>query len=213
MAWLRKVLALIVGIGAVVGVATIWGFFPMGIIVLLAVALLGALWVAWETHRGLTHATTTDSARRQHDARIVAEIRELITRRNIEWLRTWDFGGGWAAASLGPFFQLDNLNDVEHRPIDAELSVALRQLFDATDDFTNRVAENSFSEANLAGEPWRNVGWSSGEADGLEGDERRIWETRRDLLNAAADPVVDAYDEFVDLARRKLLLDAAERER
>jgi hypothetical protein len=41
----------------------------------------------------------------------------------------------------------------------------------------------------------------------VRGEERRLWETRRNLLNNAADPVVDAYDRLVEVARRKFLLD------
>jgi hypothetical protein len=87
-----------------------------------------------------------------------------------------------------------------------DLGAALRRLFDATSEFAYLFAYNSCSERMGGDERWRNVGWSGGEADGLEGDERRLWQERRDRLNAAAEPVAEAYDDFVGVARRELLL-------
>jgi hypothetical protein len=201
--WASTVIAIIAAIGAIAFVATAWGFFPIGLIVLLTAGLLGALWVL---HKARGTSPTTDHRGRQHDERIVSEVRNLIARRDIEWLKTWDFGGSWRAASVQPFHDLHSLDDVEHRPIDADLGAALRRLFDTSGEFANLLAYNSFFERMGGDERWRNVGWSGGEADGLEGDERRLWQERRDLLNAAADPVAEAYDDFIEVARRELLL-------
>jgi hypothetical protein len=52
---------------------------------------------------------------------------------------------------------------------------------------------------------WFNLGWTSGQADGLEGAERSEWE-RRKQLNDANDAIADAYDAFLAVARRKLVL-------
>ncbi|HET8586591.1 MAG TPA: hypothetical protein VFM74_01825 [Candidatus Limnocylindria bacterium] len=210
-------LGILAAIGTVVGVATAWGIYPVGVIVLLAVALVGALWVAWLGHRRDHDAATTappgpDAAARHHDARIVAEVRNLVTRPNIEWLRTWDFGGSWRDSSVRPLRELNYLDDVEHRPIDPDLAASLRRFFDANREFTGLLTQHSFPERGGGDERWRNVGWSGSEADSLEGDERRLWEQRRDLLNDGADPVAEAYDEFIEVARRQLLLDVLEAE-
>ena len=52
------------------------------------------------------------------DERIVAEIRDLVPRPSIEWLRDWDFGGNWRSAWEEPFDKLAKLDNVEHRPLD-----------------------------------------------------------------------------------------------
>ena len=106
--------------------------------------------------------------------------------------------------------RLANLDDVEHRPLDDELAAAFSSLLDATHAFLNFYALNSFSERIHRDEDWRNVGWSGGEAEGLDGEHRRMWNERARGLEARADDVGEAYDNFIDLARRKLLLNTAE---
>jgi hypothetical protein len=207
-AWGKRVLAILGSIGTV-SVALAWGFYPVGVIVLLSVAVIGALWVAWDSQQvPMDRALRgSDPHAQQHDARLVAEVRGLVTRNNVTWLRQWDFGGSWRDEWMRPFIELEHLDDVEHTPLDDDLAVALRRLFDANAAMMRVLTQNGFRERNASSDRWWNVGWSGGEADGLEGRQRRLWEQRRDELNAAADPVAIAYDEFIDVARRQLLLE------
>jgi hypothetical protein len=206
--WGKTFLAILGAIATVVGVAAIWGLYPIGLIVLLLVALVAALWVLYQRDKSSgTVAATPDPRVRRHDSWIVAEVRKLVPRRNIEWLRTWDFGAAWQASLMDPFFQLEHLNDVEHRPLDAELAVALERLFQVTDELAQLHAVNSFPDKNSQG--WADTGWSDVEG-GKYGKHRDLFQERRELLNNAADPVAATYDEFIDIARHKLLLEAAD---
>lgn len=201
---------LLAAVASVLGVTQAYGFYPLGLIVLLGVAAAASLATAAEAVRRLRRANanppTIDPAQRRHDAGIVARVRAQVTRDDIEWLKGWDFGGSWRREDTEPAHRLTELDDVEHRPIDTELDEALRRLLDANREFLKSLGLCSFSERTVADERWQNIGWTSGEAEALGSKERRIWESRRDQLNADADAVAEAYDAFIDVARRKLLL-------
>jgi hypothetical protein len=104
-----------------------------------------------------------------------------------------------------PVLELDRLNDVEYTPIDPEFAAALRRLLDNTNAFVQLHAVNSFPDKQ--NDDWRDTGWSDVEG-GKYGKYREIFDERRKLLNDASRPLADAYDEFIDIARRKLLLAA-----
>ena len=203
---MARAVAILGGAAAVVWAATTWGTWPVGAVVLLAVLLAAAVSLLWQERRRSQSPGTERPDQRQHfhDWRIVGQIRDVVTRNHVDTLREWDFGASWRDEWVMPFMRLDHLDDVEHRPLDEELAAALRELFDANDAFTSVLAQNSFTDR--INHEWANVGWSGGEAEDLEGKQRRLWEERRDVLNAAFDPVAEAYDRFVDLARRKLML-------
>lgn len=222
--WIQRLSAVLGILGTMLAIALAWNgirdkssdwlgvFYPEGIIAVLAATAVFAAWVAWRSRRTVRSSsepppvTNEDEERqRDHDRRVVAEIRRLVSREGIEWLRRWDFGGSWEGEHVNPYYDLRDRDDVEHRVFDRELGNALRYLLDATAEFVSSLNHHSFPEHRV-GRDWRNVGWSGGEADGLSGEQRRIWEERRDLLNGTADDVVAAYDEFIDVARRKLLL-------
>src|SRR5437016_4409699 len=106
--WGKTSFAILGGVAALVAVSVALGVYPIGIIVLLAIALTAALSVAWVQHRQSTstgESPAADPGARRHDARIVAEVRALVSREHIEWLRTWDFGASWQSSSTNPFFK------------------------------------------------------------------------------------------------------------
>ena len=96
MTLLARAVAIVVAIAATVTVATTWGFYPVGLIVLLVAALGGALWGAWERGHAAAHPPPSpDSHERQHDSWVVREVRGLLSRNDVEVIRSWDFGGSW----------------------------------------------------------------------------------------------------------------------
>jgi hypothetical protein len=207
MTWLARAVAILAAIATTVTVATMWGFYPIGLIVLLASALVGALWTGWERGRATTHEPPTDgAAEREHDTGVVREVRTLLSREQLEVIRSWDFGGSWRREWIDPLMRLAQIDDVEHRPLDHELAGGFRGLLDATHAFLDYYALNTFRERPGRGQDWRNVGWSGGEAEGLDAERRRVWNERARRLEALADDIAAAYDGFIDLARRKVLL-------
>jgi hypothetical protein len=88
------------------------------------------------------------------------------------------------------------------------MSFIRRSALDASHDFLEYYSYNTFPErVYRPEEDWRNVGWSAGEAEDLRGEQREQWQERvRTLTNLAAQ-IGTTYDTFIDIARRKGLLD------
>jgi hypothetical protein len=201
--WLTRAVAVVAPIAATATVATKWGFYPVGLIVLLVAALVGALWVAWERGRQPQNA---HGGERAHDAWVVREVRDVLSRNDLEVIRSWDFGGSWRREWIEPIMRVAELDDVEHRPLDHELATEFRRLLDAAHEFLNYHTLNTFPERTGGERGWRNVGWSGGEAEGLDPERRRVWNERARRIEALADDLAAAYDSFIDLARRNVLL-------
>jgi hypothetical protein len=212
--WGKTTLAILGGIGTVIGVATVWGVYPLGVIVLLAVALVAALWNGAMEHRRANAAAVIaqapiapDPRARKHDAGIVLEIRHTLPRRSVTWLRQHDFAASWHDEWMDGVREVERLEDVEHIAFDPELQRSLTALFDSVTMFTQLLARHGNVVPSDTYEMLMNVGWSPAEADGLVGDDRVEYERRTSELNHAADVVAEAYDDFIDVARERLLLD------
>jgi hypothetical protein len=212
-----------VPIGVVAGTITIarnWAtvesalewLYPIGVIVLMGVALIAALAVI-----GYLLRPTKDyanEAEREHDRRIVGDARTYVNRDQVTWLASQDFGAAWEGERVGPFWNLVQRlpPGPENVPFDPELRRTLDELRRVTAEFLNFYALNTFGErSSVDDRDWRNIGWSSMEADDLRGGEREHWNTRRNGLHERADAVEVAYNDFVDAARRAHVLDAAAR--
>ena len=199
-------LAILTAVAAFLYIATFWPFYPTGLIELLCLCLIAALSTCWVLSRRLSSSSlrALDEARK-HDAGIVAKIRRTVSRDTAEWIRSWDFGGEWRSAHNESFRALSEMSSVEHFPIDPELQVAFQRLLDANRAFLDCLVWDTFTDHNH-GEWWCSVGWTSAQAETLQGEDRLLWEGRSGRLNDAATRLVEAYDEFVGEARQKLLL-------
>jgi hypothetical protein len=145
----RTSLAIIGGVGAVYAVATLWGFYPLGLIVLLVIALVAALYVAQVEHRRASTneqalsagpPSLPDPAERRHDAKVVAEIRDILTRRDVTRLREHDFGALWMDEWMDGVREVARREDPEHIVFAPDLQQALTGLFDALRVFNPLVA-------------------------------------------------------------------------
>lgn len=201
--WLATFIALLAGIGTVVGVATIWSFYPIGVIVVLAAALAAAVWIAWQTSR---RAQKVDPTKRAYDAQIVQEIRGAVDDEDVTWLRGWDFGTSWPPQRIEPFSKLKQLEKPENEPYDRELAAALKALLDETGEFLECYANSTFSfRHGLDIDRKRNIGQGWREADNWEGEQR---EEAQQRLNDGGKRVVGAYDAVVARAKGTDLLRA-----
>jgi hypothetical protein len=200
--WYTTALATLAAIGVVAAAATRWGVYPIGVIVLLAAAVTGLLAVVVQ-RRGRGY----DSLAHDHDAWVVSEVRAAVTRNDVRTLTEWDFGGSWRQRYIEPFMQLASLDDVEHRPRDEVLGDGFRALLDATHEFLNYYAYNTWPERGLPrDDDWRNVGWSGGEAESLTSEVRAKWYERGRQLESLADAIGRGYDDFIDRSRHLGLL-------
>jgi hypothetical protein len=204
--WYTTALSTLGAIGLVAASATRWGLYPVGVIVLLCAAVVGLGAVAFQRRQA-----PDDPAAREHDRWVVREVRQLVTRENVQVLTEWDFGGSWRQSYIDPFMHLARIDDVEHRSRDEALGNAFRMLMEATHAFLNFYALNTWHERGALprAEDWRNVGWSGGEAEVLQGEARAKWNERARQLEALADDIGAAYDDFIDRARRAGVFNAA----
>jgi hypothetical protein len=198
-AWAIFVVLLGIVTGAL-AIVTGLGFYPIGVIALLVIALLSVTAASVQKNR--------DTLARDHDARVIAEIRGLVPRDSIDWLRNHDFGDQWSPSSVEPFRKVIRLNEVENRPINRGLAREWEQFLCASQEFCDVFAQNVFNDPDPRGVMWSSVGWTGSQAETLVGSDSVLFLARRALLNKAADHVSASYDEFVDAARTRLLLPA-----
>src|SRR5229473_1330411 len=83
--WGSQVLGIIVALASVIFVATYWGFYPVGLILLMGIGLVVALVLRRQEKNEPPTPSSDLVGQRRHDARLVAELRELIPRQSIEW--------------------------------------------------------------------------------------------------------------------------------
>jgi hypothetical protein len=210
--WKRAVGAVVALIGlvaAIIEIADAWpeswptvrdaaeAIYPLGVIAALALTAIGA--IAWAVFGRDSYS----EEKKTHDGQIVTEIRDLIPRRSVEFVRDHDFGAVWRGESMDRFYDLEHLNDVEHKAFAADLRRAIEKLFEANHTFTLKLAEYSAP--------------SHGRADlfdlgpiKYDREHRHVWETRRSELNDASVNLADAYDDFIEVARRRSLLRSGE---
>lgn len=183
--------------------------YPLGVILLLLTALIAlVVVVAVVIRRNRAPQGYANEEEREHDRRVVREVRKRVSRSHVDWLRQHDFGGSWHADKIRGFMELPNdLGAVEYIPFDERLRYRLGLLRVAVHGFLEFYALNTFAD-RVGNENWRNIGWSRGEAESLRGEEMELWTTRRGGLHDHADAVAKAYDNFVLVARTLHLLDA-----
>jgi hypothetical protein len=141
-----------------------------------------------------------EERRREHDKRILGEIREALPRTLVQdFLRDHDFGSGWPKEWMRRVTAFSHRNDVEDRFLDEELEGLRRDLHQAVGELRRLFGVETFPE----NAEWQNVGVSPRSPDH---PDTALWERRRAALNDAATDAADSYDALIDKAREKALL-------
>lgn len=200
--WLLAAGAFIVGLATVLGTLAAFGvrasdladvMWPAGVVILLSLALVvvSAAWYVEQRQHGVS----------PEDQRLLDRILELMPRSWVRQLGLQDFGVSWHDdLTYPPTAFWHDFADVEHRFTDSKLEAARAALHDAAGEFIEAEAMNAFGHERR--EDRRNVGWTSGEVEGMP-DEYRIFEKRRRTILGAARTLIAAHDQLVEIAKRR----------
>jgi hypothetical protein len=141
-----KVIAGTVGfVAAIIAIAEAWEsirshtrnlaewLYPLGVIVVLVAVLLVVAALFLRSRRSPWSYDNDDA--RDHDRRVVRDVRTALARAQINQFRDIDFGGRWRGERIYPMQTLANLDHVEHQPVAPELREAVRALFLTASEF------------------------------------------------------------------------------
>lgn len=200
--WLLAAGAFIVGLATVLGTLAAFGvrasdladvMWPAGVVILLSLALgvVSAAWYVEQRQHGVS----------PEDQRLLDHILEVLPRSWMQQLSAHDFGTSWHQdLSYPPTKFWFDFAEVEHRFNDPKLERARKALHEAAGEFIDAEAMNAWDHETQ--DERRNVGWTSGEIEGMP-DKHRIFEERRRTILGAAQAVIAAHDQLVEIAKRR----------
>lgn len=143
--------------------------------------------------------------RRDHDARIIEHLVEIMPRSSARFLAEHDFGASWERVHVLPVHIVaDEFDDPEHRLLDAKLEALRQTLIQATREFSDTLGQESA--------PKRGAGELSEPISPLEmdlppdGEAGERWRTAQARLNEASTRVAEAYDQLLGAAHQRLHL-------
>lgn len=201
--WLLAAGGFVVGLATVLGTLAAFGvsaaelvdaIWPVGIVVLLSVALV-VVSGAWFAHERRSKGVLPE------DQRLLDGILHVLSRPRMRELQAHDFGVSWPEDLAYPATAFwHEFDDVEHRFVDRKLEHARADLYEAAGEFTDDEAMNGWTHKTR--DDRRNVGWSSGEVEGLP-EEYRIFEQRRRTILRSAQAFIAAHARFVEVAKQR----------
>jgi len=136
-----------------------------------------------------------EQERFDHD--LVARVHELVTEREIDWLRHEDFDGAWRDTPVSSLRNLKRSDALASARFADDLGEAVARLAGAINGFLDYYELNTRPDDLLTGTDWREVGPSTtaGERpDGLQPPNR----VQEHLVERAA-AVTRAYDSLPSL--------------
>jgi hypothetical protein len=205
--WVVGVIAVVLGLFASVGPgldaiedAADWLGEHTAALIALAVIVVGVLAFA------IGRASTFWGMRPGHleaDKEAFADLKEMVPRRVIDFLRNQDFGSTWSGNQTEPLYiYVAERNAVEHQFHDKVVEGKRAQLHNDCEEFVHTLAGYSIPSGNGNFFEMNEKEWVRSHAPGDETYER--YEAHRRELGELADAVVAAYDDLVVTARRRL---------
>lgn len=135
------------------------------------------------------------------DRDMVLEIRRIASSDDVYWLAGVDFTSPWRANRMDTWTNLIAYRARGHVAHDPGLDLAFDVLVESATSFLEAYEQNTFSDALVVSQEWREVGLSGIDPADLSSEERSVLDQRRVLLKARAAAVVDAYQRFSRIAR------------
>ena len=218
----RGTLTLVSEIGGVVGLAVLvvaaalsedvrdwiedaadW-LYPDGVIALLSLTVVLLALVLWRTRRQLTSPPLTDRQFAQ-DRDLVEDLKTIVPRQSMHWLKEHDFGIPWTDDEIRPFNKFHYERDeVEFQFHDAELERHRREFLGALSEFLTETALRAGVDkrGRFSLSAWDNS------PSPLSDEQREAnKEESRKVINDASWRLVRAYDAIIQRARQLHLLD------
>ena len=154
---------------------------------------IGRTSTSWEMQPGHLEA----------DKETFADLKEMVPRRVIDFLRDQDFGSAWSGNQTEPLYiYVAERNAVEHHFHDKVVEDKRAQLHRDCEAFVHTLAGYSIPSGNGNFFEMNEKEWVRSHAPGDETYER--YEAHRRELGELADAIVAAYDDLVVTARRRL---------
>ncbi len=139
--------------------------------------------------------------RQRFDHDLVARVRELVSERDIVWLRREDFDGAWRDNPVSSLRHLNRVDAVGSAPYAAELREAMARLVAANNRFLDYYEQNTRPDLLIAGSDWREIDLNAADGRG-EGHEQSASTVQEHLVERAG-AVTRAYDSLLDLHLRR----------
>ena len=205
--WVFGAIALVLGLFASVGPgldaigdAADWlGEHP---VVLIALAVILMVVLAFAIGRTST-SWGMQPGHLKADKETFADLKEMVPRRVIDFLRDQDFGSAWSGNQTEPLYiYVAERNAVEHQFHDKVVEDKRAQLHRDCGAFVHTLAGYSIPSGNGNFFEMNEKDWVRSHAPGDETYER--YEAHRRELGELADAIVAAYDDLVVTARRRL---------
>lgn len=137
------------------------------------------------------------------DKETFADLKEMVPRGVIDFLRDQDFGSAWSGNQTEPLYiYVAERNAVEHHFHDKVVEDKRAQLHRDCEAFVHTLAGYSIPSGNGNFFEMNEKEWVRSHAPGDETYER--YEAHRRELGELADAIVAAYDDLVVTARRRL---------
>ncbi|HEV2790421.1 MAG TPA: hypothetical protein VGV69_03895 [Solirubrobacterales bacterium] len=148
--------------------------------------------------------TELDTALRTADKATFEDLVKLVSRNEINFLKEHDFGNAWPDRIIYPLYGYRASRDaVEHQFHDQVLEGQRTRLHDAIKGFTEQLS--SYSVPAESGNSFFELNEKQWVRSHPPGDETyRRFQAHRRELGELADVVVEAYDDLVREARRRV---------
>jgi hypothetical protein len=129
---------------------------------------------------------------------LLANVNELVTTREIDWLRREDFVGAWRDTPIASLRNLKSLEGLRGAPFGDDVGEAVARLVAANNGFLAYYEIHTRPDALLTGTEWREIGRSIEAGEQADEQQQPADSVREHLVERAA-AVTRAYDTLLGL--------------
>ncbi len=196
---LKFIVAVLGVVASIVGIAvaprSFWcWWYPLPLIVLLAVALAGSWAYFLLSRRGPSKA----------DQERLDRLFRVLPRQAVRRIEDADFHAGWKRDVNWPVSKfVYDMDAPEDRFDNRKLESARRRLYEKAFEFDGANATHGFPARGRNQLEWRDTGSSAGELEMLPPEQLAQAEERAVTIASAARETVEAHDALVKAARRR----------
>ncbi len=147
-----------------------------------------------------------DPVQMENDRAIANRFGELVSEREMEWLRIETFDGPWRDDRVARLRWLVLFAGTNQGVFDTELAAVVNELTEAARAFLRIYDANTMPDPLTRGAIWRIIGWPGADGEPYVLAEEDLLDIRARLKEAAT-AVCARYDAFLVISRHKFLPD------